>query len=252
MPSLQQHTMVCETCGARIETTASGDFGCMVYMLRAGLGEDADRAPDTIQGSLGQYVIVRRDDGTVWELGSGAMGVTYLARDTALQRPVALKIIKTEFAGRATEARGRFMREARAAGALRHPNVATIYHFGIDEESGQSFYAMELVEGETLEQQVRRSGPLDVRATLEIACQITVALIAAEKCGLVHRDLKPANAMIAGREESEVLLVKVIDFGLAKALVETPDSRTLTHSGFIGTPAFASPEQFSKPSLYKL
>ena len=110
---------------------------------------------------------------------------------------------------------------------------------------------MELVEGETLDARVRRTGPLDVRTTVEIARQITAALGAAEKRGLVHRDLKPANVMIAttegadGVEESSNIHIKVIDFGVAKALTEKTDPRVLTHNGFVGTPAFASPEQFT-------
>ena len=138
------------------------------------------------------------------------------------------------------------MREARAAAALRHPNVATVYQFGIDEETGQCFYAMELVEGETLDERVRRTGPLDVRTVVEIARQITAALAAVEKRGLVHRDLKPANVMIATGEEADEIAIKVIDFGVAKALAETPNTKVLTQHGFIGTPAFASPEQFTE------
>ena len=88
------------------------------------------------------------------------------------------------------------MREARAAAALRHENIATIHQFGMRLETGQYFYAMELIEGETLEERVRRAGPLDARTTIKIAQQVTSALAAAEKCGLVHRDLKPANLML--------------------------------------------------------
>ncbi len=173
------------------------------------------------------------------------MGVTYRAVDSSLRRSVALKIINTDLASRSAEARERFIREARMAAALRHPNVAAVHHFGIREETGQCYCAMELVEGETLEERVRRTGPLDVRSVVEIARQIVDALSAAEKQGLVHRDLKPANVMIAASEVGEKITVKVIDFGVAKALAETPDARVLTHNGFIGTPAFASPEQFT-------
>src|SRR5262249_27552545 len=209
---------------------------------------------------LGNYRIQRRDDETAWELGRGAMGVTYRAIDTSLQRPVALKLIASEWVKRGAEARERFMREARTAAALRHPNVATVYHFGIREENGQCFCAMELVEGETLEMRVRRTGPLDALTTIEIALQVSSALAAAEKQGLVHRDLKPANLMLVETVEAEPpplsssndnatrashLLVKIIDFGVAKALVEKPDAMGLTHGGFVGTPAFASPEQFT-------
>ncbi len=176
------------------------------------------------------------------------MGVTYRAIDTSLNREVALKIIRAGIGLSDAEARERFAREARAAAALRHPNVATVYQFGIREETGQCFCAMELIEGETLEGRVRRTGPLMIESVLEIARQITAALAEAEKRGLVHRDLKPANIMIQSPEPAEVrsekLTVKIIDFGIAKALAETPDARVLTYDGFIGTPAFASPEQF--------
>jgi eukaryotic-like serine/threonine-protein kinase len=128
------------------------------------------------------------------------MGVTYRATDTTLQRKVALKIIKIEVAERSVDARERFLREARAAAALRHENIATIHQFGIREETGQYFYAMELIEGETLKERVRRAGPLSVRTSIDIAQQVTAALAAAEKRGLVHRDLKPANLMLVSRD----------------------------------------------------
>ena len=117
---------------------------------------------------------------------------------------------------------------------------------------------MELIEGETLEERVRRAGPLDARTTIKIAQQVTSALAAAEKHGLVHRDLKPANLMlvIAPRMKrperhaaTQKLLVKIIDFGLAKAIHTQTDPKSLTHDRFVGTPAFASPEQFEHSAL---
>ncbi len=102
---------------------------------------------------------------------------------------------------------------------------------------------MELIEGETLEERVRRTGPLDLRTTLEIAQQVTLALCAAEERGLVHRDLKPGNIMIVKGVAEDAVAIKVIDFGVAKVLGEAPDARRLTQGGFVGTPAFASPEQ---------
>lgn len=233
---------VCPRCGSARDTSASPELGCLVCTLELAFGTAAPAGEDPPL-AFGQYLIETREDGRAWELGRGAMGVTYRAIDHSLQRTVALKIIGAEFAMRGSEARERFLREARAAAALRHPNVAAAYQFGIEEETGQSFYAMELVEGETLEDRVRRTGPLDVRAVIEIAVQVTTALAAAEKRGLVHRDLKPSNIMIASGDEAKKVAVKVIDFGLAKALAETPDARMLTHDGFVGTPAFASPEQ---------
>ncbi|PYL80272.1 MAG: hypothetical protein DMF23_16365, partial [Verrucomicrobia bacterium] len=231
----------------------------MICLLRVGFddAEEPNEAPlSSVTDRLGNYRIERRDNGSLWELGRGAMGVTYRAVDTSLKRPVALKLIDSEWAKRGAEARERFMREARTAASLRHPNIATVYHFGIREENGQCFCAMELVEGETLEMRVRRTGPLDALTTIDIALQVSSALAAAEKQGLVHRDLKPANLMLVaaapdaddsspGKVEKDDTVVKVIDFGVAKALVEKPDAMGLTHGGFVGTPAFASPEQFT-------
>ena len=100
------------------------------------------------------------------------MGVTYRAVDTSLQTASRAELIDSEWVKRGAEARERFMREARTAASLRHPNVATVYHFGIREENGQCFCAMELVEGETLEMRVRRTGPLDALTTIDIALQV--------------------------------------------------------------------------------
>jgi serine/threonine protein kinase/tetratricopeptide (TPR) repeat protein len=251
---------ICPECGTRLEGGFSRGLGrCMICLLRVGF-DDAEKPDETlfapVTDRLGNYRIERREDGSLWELGRGAMGVTYRAVDTSLQRPVALKLIDSEWVKRGAEARERFMREARTAASLRHPNVATVYHFGIREENGQCFCTMELVEGETLEMRVRRTGPLDALTTIDIALQVSSALAAAEKQGLVHRDLKPANLMFVaaapdandstpGKAEKADTVVKVIDFGVAKALVEKPDAMGLTHGGFVGTPAFASPEQFT-------
>ena len=251
---------VCPECGTRLQGGFSRGLGrCMICLLRVGF-DDAEEPDETlfapVTDRLGIYRIERHDNGSLWELGRGAMGVTYRAVDTSLKRPVALKLIDSEWAKRGAEARERFMREARTAASLRHPNIATVYHFGIREENGQCFCAMELVEGETLEMRVRRTGPLDALTTIDIALQVSSALAAAEKQGLVHRDLKPANLMLVaaapdanesspGKAEKAETVVKVIDFGVAKALVEKPDAMGLTHGGFVGTPAFASPEQFT-------
>jgi TolB-like protein/Flp pilus assembly protein TadD len=256
--------VVCPECGTRLEGGFSRNLGrCMICLLRVGF--DGAEEPDEtlfapVTDRFGNYRIERHDDGTLWELGRGAMGVTYRAVDTSLQRPVALKLIDPERVKRGAEARERFMREARTAASLRHPNVATVYHFGIREENGQCFCAIELVEGETLEMRVRRTGPLDALTTIDIALQVSSALATAEKQGLVHRDLKPANLMFVsaaldasdsspGKSERVDTVVKVIDFGVAKALVEKPDAMGLTHGGFVGTPAFASPEQFTDAAV---
>src|SRR4029077_16162001 len=188
--------------------------------------------------------VARHEDGSFWELGRGAMGVTYLALDKVLNRRVALKVIEaTPVVNGAQAMRERFLREARAAAALRHPNVAGIFHFAASKETNRCYYAMELVEGETLEARVRRDGPLDVDLALEIAIQVTRALIAATSQGLIHRDLKPGNIMLTSGDPAQ-LEVKVIDFGLAKATADAAGDMDLTHGGFVGTPTFASPEQF--------
>jgi serine/threonine-protein kinase len=174
------------------------------------------------------------------------MGITYHAVDVNLGSPVALKMISARYSADA-KARERFRREARTAAQLRHPNVATVFHFG-ETPAGQCFYAMELVEGETLEAYVRRRGRLPVSVALDIAEQVARALSAAEVHGLVHRDLKPTNVMVVANDAdtADGLTVKVIDFGLAKPIVATrvtSDKSAL--GGFSGTPGFASPEQLA-------
>ena len=209
-PSARQIS-TCPTCGEPLEETPGGGLGCMSCLLRAGIGSEEEVAQDSTPDALGGgtrfdvYEIDCHADGSLCELGRGAMGVTYRATDTSLQRKVALKIIKIDIAERSADARERFMREARAAAALRHENIATIYQFGMRLETGQYFYAMELIEGETLEERVHRAGPLNARTTIGIAEQVTSALAAAQKHGLVHRDLKPANLMLSkcGRPRSD-------------------------------------------------
>ena len=250
----------CPTCGGPLEKTHGGGLCCPVCLLLAGIGvEDSDTEAEedsTTSRHFGVYEIECREDGSLYELGHGGMGATYRAIDTTLQRKVALKVIRTGVATRSAEARERFLREARAAATLRHTHIATVFQFGISEETGQFFYAMELIEGETLDERVRRTGPLSVRTTIDIALQVTSALAAAEKNSLIHRDLKPGNLMLIspddeerGTAERDVPIVKIIDFGLAKVLNAPVDLTRLTHDGFVGTPAFASPEQFDNSAL---
>jgi TolB-like protein/Tfp pilus assembly protein PilF len=146
--------------------------------------------------------------------------------------------------------RSRFLREARAAAQIHHPNVARVSHYG--EQDGECFYVMELVEGETLEAKVRREGPLPLALALEVIEQTARALAAAEKCGVVHRDIKPSNIMLES-DPSGSLIVKVIDYGIAKILnPEAERGAEQTQTGFIGTPAFASPEQFAPSEQTKI
>src|SRR6476620_1273521 len=144
-PSSQQ-LLTCPTCGAALEETPNGGLGCMFCLLQAGIGSEEEAAkdstPDALRGStrFGIYEIDCHADGSFCELGRGAMGVTYRATDTSPQRKVALKLIKTEIAERSADARERFVREARAAAALRHEHIATVYQFGMRLETGQYFY----------------------------------------------------------------------------------------------------------------
>jgi serine/threonine-protein kinase len=166
------------------------------------------------------------------EIGKGGMAITYRARDTLLDRTVAVKVMR-EHLGSDPAFVERFRREAQAAANLSHDNIAGIYDTGAD--GGRHYIVMELVEGENLEQRLRRHGPLEPRAAVEIALQVVAALEAAHQRGIVHRDVKPQNILInrAGR-------VKVTDFGLAKAVSDSSQTET----GLImGSVHYFSPEQ---------
>ena len=206
---------------------------------------------------LEHFTVLTRADGSAWELGRGAMGITYKALDARLRSHVALKVIKANLLANYPVARERFLREARAAARLRHPNIASVFHLG-ETASGEMFYAMEFIDGETLAARIRRDGPLPALFVVEIGIEVARALVAAREQGLVHRDLKPANLMLVaagssgwpndpgGAGASGDARVKVIDFGLAKAAADTGP---LTKVGdFLGTPQYASPEQFTSGS----
>ena len=186
------------------------------------------------------YEVLQKPNGDPHELGRGAMGITYKAFDTSLQIIVALKVINATYL-HSEIARQRFIREARSAAKLRHRNVASVFHLGISGENW--FYAMEFIDGETLEALIKRQGPIPPALALSITAQVSRALNAASQHDLVHRDIKPANLMLV--QEDDVLVAKVIDFGLAKTFTTSDQeaSPTLTVGGFVGTPHFASPEQ---------
>jgi serine/threonine protein kinase/tetratricopeptide (TPR) repeat protein len=176
------------------------------------------------------------------ELGRGAMGVTYKALDINLRYAVTLKVINAQLIGDES-ARQRFVREARAAASVRHPNVASVFHLG--KRGDSYFYAMEFVEGETLENLIKRSGRVEVKLALEITAQAAAGLAAVHKQKLVHRDIKPGNIMVSLEEEGGVT-AKIIDLGLAKTLDESASEAGISSPGaFVGTPEFASPEQFA-------
>src|SRR5262245_61037519 len=235
---------VCATCGKSI-THPGPDGECMHCLVSFGfLAEEHQRAADdrVVPGPLryAHFEVELNNDGFPAILGSGAMAVTYRARDTVLNSTVALKVISRKLAENAT-ARARFLREARAAAQIRHPNVARVTHYG--EQDGECFYAMQFVDGETLEARVQRGGPLPLALALEVIEQAARGLAAGEACGVIHRDLKPSNVMIES-DPSGQLIVKIIDYGVAKVM--EPDATFETQTGFIGTPSFASPEQFDE------
>ncbi len=168
------------------------------------------------------------------------MGVTYKALDINLQCAVALKVISARLIGDES-ARRRFVREARAAASVRHPNVASVFHLG---KSGDSyFYAMEFVEGESLDKIIRRSGRLESSVALGVATRVAAGLEAIQKQNLVHRDIKPSNIMVSF-DGDKIVNAKIIDLGLAKGAVAEADSIS-SPGTFIGTPQYASPEQFA-------
>jgi serine/threonine protein kinase/predicted ATPase len=248
-----QETRTCPVCHSKLMISSFRQF-CPVCVLRGALACALESSRRSLGKStrssstarvplrLEHYQLVTGEDGKPVELGRGAMGVTYKAFDVNLRCPVTLKVISERYLGDES-ARLRFLREARAAASVRHPNVASVFHLG---RTGDSyFYAMEFVEGETLEKLIKGSVRLEVKLALEIATQVAAGLAAVHEQNIVHRDIKPTNIMVRLKEEGSVT-AKIIDLGLAKPVNE-PRSETAISmpGGFAGTPEFASPEQFA-------
>src|SRR5579863_1718740 len=198
-----------------------------------------DPAPNIAASTLspgtrfGAYEIIER-------LGAGGMGEVYRARDTRLEREVAIKTLSLERCSE-PESLARFEQEARSACALNHPNIVTIYELG--QVNGTRYISMELVIGETV-RHLLESGPIPFRKAVAIAAQIADGLAKAHAIGIVHRDLKPENLMVSGDATA-----KILDFGLAKPVrvKDTPDSDASTsiteHRTVMGTVGYMSPEQ---------
>ncbi len=194
-----------------------------------------ERTTARIGSEIGHYKILSL-------LGRGGMGEVFLAQDTKLGRHVALKLLPPEFT-RDTERVQRFRQEARAASALNHPNIITI--FAIDEEDGTQFIATEFIDGATLRDRLSEDG-LRLSEALEIATQIAQALAEAHAAGIIHRDIKPENVML--RKDG---IVKVLDFGLAKLNASFEGAQSVhTEAGKVmGTPRYMSPEQIRGQSV---
>src|SRR5215208_7198809 len=175
-------------------------------------------------------------------LGSGGMGEVYLAHDGVLERDVALKVLRSQYAGD-EEFAERFRREARSAASLSHPNIVQVYDRG-EAEDGTSYIAMEYVPGGTLKERISERGAPDPGVAASLALQIAEALDAAHECGVVHRDIKSQNILLSATGDA-----KVADFGIARAADET----TISHLGdILGTAKYMSPEQATgKPATPK-
>lgn len=218
-----------------LRSEVSGDRFIEEPALEAAAKMMAHKKPESLLGQqLGSYQILSL-------LGTGGMGVVYKARDERLKRFVAIKVLPAEEVSD-SERKRRFIQEARAASALNHPNIITIYDIG--NQNGIDFVVMELVAGKTLNQMIPRKG-LRLNETLKLAVQMADALARAHSAGIVHRDLKPTNVMV-----TDDGLVKVLDFGLAKLTpIESDEGRTGTtqlqteEGAIVGTVSYMSPEQ---------
>ncbi|HUF31146.1 MAG TPA: serine/threonine-protein kinase, partial [Gemmatimonadaceae bacterium] len=170
------------------------------------------------------------------EIGRGGMGIVYRAKDKRLKRIVAVKVLPPEFSYR-SEIKTRFLREAETAAQLNHPNIVPIY--SVDESEGLVYFVMACIDGSTLARELNERGRLGVDQTRRVMREVTDALAYAHGRGVVHRDIKPDNILLDG----ETGRAMVTDFGIARAMQESGDSRLTATGMAIGTPTYMSPEQ---------
>ena len=235
--------MVCPKCHRRFEEGKGAPSHCPSdgsYLVRA--QDLADASGDTMLGRTlaGRFTVVAK-------LGAGSMGTVYRARQIAVDREVAIKILRTD---RAVDdaAKARFLREARANSALQSAHTVTVFDFG-QSETGELYLAMELLEGESVGQRLQREKRLAPEAAIDVARQALRSLAEAHAKGIVHRDLKPDNlffARVVNASGQPDEIVKVLDFGIAKMLGEGagPLNAVETQAGTVfGTPRYMSPEQ---------
>ncbi|PYP41134.1 MAG: hypothetical protein DMD43_07230 [Gemmatimonadetes bacterium] len=222
---------VCPVCGSEF-----GDEAAFCSRDRSPLRPaDAGSTPGLVGQLVGErYQVERR-------VGEGGMGEVYLARHVLIGRSCALKVLSASVS-QDPDAVTRFNREATNASRISHPNVCAVYDFGLTPD-GLVYLAMEYVDGRTLSAVAEESGPMPVPRAVELTTQCAAGLQAAHDLGIVHRDFKPDNVMVSGPRERET--AKLVDFGIAKAMVPEP-GQVVTKSGFVvGTPDYMSPEQLS-------
>jgi serine/threonine protein kinase len=244
-----EHVQSCEICRAAIVTLR--DAGQLEFTQPAGehlastqrVPNDGEAADEGLSQLMATFLcpspnpraIGRLDEHDLLDLiGHGGMGVVFRAWDESLQRHVAIKVLSPQLAA-SQKARRRFLREARAAAAINHPNVVTIH--AVSEQKGIPFLVMEYIAGGSLRERIHASPPLDVVDILRISAQVAAGLHAAHEQGVIHRDIKPANIMLEGGVDR----VKITDFGLARAVMDL--SEITSQGRTVGTPAYMSPEQ---------
>jgi len=197
-----------------------------------------DLTIDVLRARLGRRYTIER------QLGRGGMGAVYLAHDLQLDRPVAIKVLPAEYATQ-SDLRERFVRETRMAASFSHPNIVPV--FSVEDRDGLLAFVMGYVEGESVAERVKRSGPLSVKELVRLLQDIGYALAYAHGRGVVHRDIKPDNIML----ERAIGRALLMDFGISRTITSVPAATSgLTRVGeVVGTPEFMSPEQASGDSI---